>query len=612
MMANNILGELRRSHIILNGPGSIIDFRAGAKGGGPVSIISGSLESWDSTAKINNFLTDPHKIYEERLQKKLRKSYFRLPPVDVIDIKEGEYKKHLTGARFPQWLQCPKCHHLKMAKKWNKEIGDPSRWCGKCSKGDLRVHVVPTRFVSACEKGHLSEFPWIWFLKTYSNTPACGDEKPCQLTLKSYGGLGLSSLILKCVKCKASASMKNVFARNNNSSPNMKCSGFRPWIGDYEECKEDLRFIQRGAANIYFSKTESALSIPPWDDKFQESIADIWEPYLEADENTRNVLVNTFADQRGYTVEEFRKEINKRIELINNQENEDLRKDEYLKFIDKNIDNSNSESEFKIVHQTIPNDLEPFIESLVKVERLKEVRVQVGFSRINAPIISDNDENSNVAKLSKNELKWLPACEIRGEGIFLQLNKNKIKDWLNENPLVNQRIEGIIAALLEEEKKGIKRSEVEITPTFMLIHTLSHALIRQLCLHSGYSAASIKERIYTGNNSPEMTGLLLYTGTSDSDGTLGGLARQAEPDLFSVLFKGAINQANWCASDPLCMDGISTISESYNLAACHSCMLSPETSCEHFNKFLDRALLIGLPDNKNIGFFSKLYGVDFD
>jgi hypothetical protein len=87
---------------------------------------------------------------------------------------------------------------------------------------------------------------------------------------------------------------------------------------------------------------------------------------------------------------------------------------------------------------------------------------------------------------------------------------------------------------------------------------------------------------------------------------LGGLARLSEPDLFSSIFVEAINQAQWCSSDPLCIDGITSTSENLNVAACHSCLLAPETSCEHFNMFLDRGLVIGTPEHPNIGFFSKL------
>lgn len=47
------------------------------------------------------------------------------------------------------------------------------------------------------------------------------------------------------------------------------CKGKRPWIGMKKEyndpvlCSAQLRGLQRGASNVYFSQTVSALTIPP-------------------------------------------------------------------------------------------------------------------------------------------------------------------------------------------------------------------------------------------------------------------------------------------------------------------------------------------------------------
>ena len=103
-----------------------------------------------------------------------------------------------------------------------------------------------------------------------------------------------------------------------------------------------------------------------------------------------------------------------------------------------------------------------------------------------------------------------------------------------------------------------------------------------------------------------MNGALIFTGTSDSDGTLGGLARLAQHSLFETIMKDAISEAVWCASDPICSDGITSTSETLNNAACHACVLLPETSCEHFNYFLDRSFVVGSPEDKSIGYFSDI------
>jgi hypothetical protein len=243
---------------------------------------------------------------------------------------------------------------------------------------------------------------------------------------------------------------------------------------------------------------------------------------------------------------------------------------------------------------------------VVKVERLKEVRVQTGFSRIVPPTPGYDPEDEKA--LSYKPLDWLPASVIRGEGIFFSLNEKRISEWKN-TPGVKNRTEQILTAykeLLSVRGQKYEEQDLRITPEFILLHTIAHLFIRQLSLSSGYNTASIKERIYSGGEAPSMQGVLIFTGTSDSDGTLGGLARLSEPTLFSSMLKDAVIDAVWCASDPICSDGIISTSESLNNAACHACVLLPETSCEHFNCFLDRTFVVGSPGEPNLGFFSSL------
>jgi hypothetical protein len=78
------------------------------------------------------------------------------------------------------------------------------------------------------------------------------------------------------------------------------------------------------------------------------------------------------------------------------------------------------------------------------------------------------------------------------------------------------------------------------------------------------------------------------------------------PGRLDLVFEAALDKAQFCSSDPVCME----LGEhgqgpnSMNLAACHSCGLVPETSCELFNQYLDRAMLIGTPEDPSIGYFN--------
>jgi hypothetical protein len=103
-----------------------------------------------------------------------------------------------------------------------------------------------------------------------------------------------------------------------------------------------------------------------------------------------------------------------------------------------------------------------------------------------------------------------------------------------------------------------------------------------------------------------MSGILVYTAAGDSEGTMGGLVQQGKPTRLESLFRGAIQDARWCSSDPLCIESSGQGIDSLNLAACHACSLLPETSCEEGNRHLDRALLIGTPSHPEIGFFHRL------
>jgi hypothetical protein len=142
---------------------------------------------------------------------------------------------------------------------------------------------------------------------------------------------------------------------------------------------------------------------------------------------------------------------------------------------------------------------------------------------------------------------------------------------------------------------------------YVLLHSLAHILMRELAVECGYTAASIRERIYSLDpveTGGPMAGILLYTATADSEGTLGGLVSLGQPDALGCLLGQALDAARLCASDPLCAehhpwrDG-----DSLHGAACHACMFVPETSCERANRYLDRAVLIPTIQQGDLAFF---------
>jgi hypothetical protein len=253
--------------------------------------------------------------------------------------------------------------------------------------------------------------------------------------------------------------------------------------------------------------------------------------------------------------------------------------------------------------------MQGYFSRVVLVERLREVRALHGFTRVSPP---DPGERLEVetAPIARQRLSWLPGIEIRGEGIYLELNDEAVSTWINRDEVIGRALQLHRSYERMCGDRGWHPSR-QITPPLLLAHSLAHLLIRQLGLESGYSSASLRERLYVF--SPDETdsesgiaGLLIYTSTTDSAGSLGGLVRQGKPPRLQNTLLAALQEAAWCSSDPLCIESQGQGRDALNLAACHACLLVSETSCEEFNVFLDRGLLTGSLDTPDIGFFNRL------
>jgi hypothetical protein len=604
----NYLGEVRRSQVIGYGPGAIIDFRSGARGGGPVSIVAGSLDSWNDTAAIEG-PDDPHILFEPRLQKVLQKNHFRQPPVDETDPGD-EPDRQLRGYRFPAWLLCPECNRLDYSNRWGKTMGDAARWCEPCSaRSGRRVFVVPTRFVTACVNGHLDEFPWhYWIRRAYSignglgAKPKCldsedGKSSRCDFKLKSSGGSGLESLTLWCNECGAGAGMGQIFSQE--ALLGMRCSGREPWIEGNQtaNCSETPRTMQRGASNLYFPVTYSALSIPPWSGNLFSELQQSWGALkrfpADMQNETIEVYAESYAGMHGMTPNEYAAHVRKLLEMEDELSADDIRPQEYSAI---KMDQDEKSSEFKTRKESVPEEMSEHFRTLVRVQRLREVRALVSFKRIHPHVDLSNPGVGQFGRLSADEsrIDWLPAIDVRGEGIFIEFSREKIEDWIASQPSVVSRI----ARLNDEYQDFLRRVTAQddvdfnVSVTQVLVHSFSHAFIKRLAFEAGYDAASLRERIFVGDD-PWMAGVLVYTSTPDADGTLGGLERQGLPDNMVKLVRGAVQDVDLCSSDPLCRRGVSSTSELLNLSACHNCLFLPETSCELGNRLLDRLLLVG-------------------
>src|SRR5262249_36866689 len=147
------------------------------------------------------------------------------------------------------------------------------------------------------------------------------------------------------------------------------------------------------------------------------------------------------------------------------------------------------------------------------------------FTRVREPEPSDIDERLSPLAREEN-LPWLPAIEVVGEGIFVELSPERLASWERQAAVIG-RAEVLRENARNREQGRSSALSGRITPRLLLTHSLAHLLINQWSLECGYPAASLRERLYVDQ---EHAGLLIYTATSDSAGSLGGLISLANPD----------------------------------------------------------------------------------
>ena len=238
-------------------------------------------------------------------------------------------------------------------------------------------------------------------------------------------------------------------------------------------------------------------------------------------------------------------------------------------------------------------------------ERLREVSALRGFTRLNAP--DDlNARGGSIVRLSRADPTWLPCSEVRGEGVFIRFPEERMLEW--EQTYRDSGAAVVLRAAHRgwRARRGLPPEEGWPCERYVLLHSFAHALIRELALECGYTASSIRERIYaaSGADAEPMAGVLLYTAAPDSEGTLGGLVSLGEPEQFGPLLRQALERAQLCSSDPLCSEHDPRADNSIHAAACHACQFASETSCERGNRYLDRATISATLAREDVSYFA--------
>ena len=602
------LGTVRRSQLISTfGIGSIVDLEKG-------SFMPMGLEDWERVTGLPSL-----SIGEPRLQAMLGVSHFRLGPVkeDLPGTTQVRARSAAPAVRFPRWHECPRCHRIGHEGAPFELAADGGRLV--CLAHGPPVYTTPVRFVVACRKGHLNDFPWEWW--AHRDRPAGVCVSP-SLYLGSHGqSASLSDLYVRCAACGTKErpvrkSLSDAFGANALSGSS--CSGFRPWLYDREaDCDQPVRALQRGASNVHFGVVVSALSIPPASEAVSLIVQEIRAFLDGVPEATLPAVLAGVAIQHGVSVEQLLTSYRQ----LRTLEGGGASLTERLARVEE-YEALSEDREDPVIGGVVPqfrnNVLEPppalmgLFDLVGAVSRLREVRVLAGFSRIepypvSAEQIRQAIRDGHISPLSRTPRNWLPAAEIRGEGIFLRFRTDAVDAWVQANHGVRRR-----AAILEARSRAIADQrgytrDYTVTPRLLLVHAFSHALIRQISVECGYSASALRERLYVAEADaagPVMNGMLIYTGSPDSEGSLGGLVRLAEPELLEPIVLRTLRSVGWCGSDPVCLETDPQQSgDRVSGAACHCCLLLPETACEKFNRELDRTVLVGAADGSFNGYF---------
>ena len=583
------------------------------------------------------------RIHDERLEKSLGVHYFGMPA-------GGKNRDGIAYVRFPEWYFCPKCRRFQPLSKWiaefNRDANDKERTNNRNMSRHLycpkdHIELVVARIITACERGHINDFPWV----KWTHAKNFGEQKevcknPClTFTTSPVASEGLEGLSLKCTTCGASATLKDAFNEGEferlnermGNKYNFGCEGRHPWKNQKDICPCYPKVLQRGSSSVYFPVTASSLVIPPFSniinnriensslyEMFRNAIKTIMEINLQEEQmdvcvqNKIDEYAGKIADNIGCKCEQVREILRRRV-TAGEKINYDTSSIEYraaeFDALSGNVSIAGTEyDDFKRVGTDIKKYNIPFVKKISLIEKIREVQVMLGFSRItpfSTSLIADGSSNSKFVSIKKRGDNWYPGYNVYGEGIFIEFDEKSINAWRSENSILEKRVN-----MLQEnyDKSFIGRQrERKISGKFLLLHTISHLLIKQLSFECGYNISSLKERIYCGEaaEGKEMAGILIYTASGDSEGTLGGLVRQGRYDTFPRIYKKAIESAVVCSNDPVCSLSSGQGRDSLNIAACYSCCLLPETCCEEFNVFLDRGVVAGTCGNKKLGFFYK-------
>ena len=519
---------------------------------------------------------------------------------------------------FPRWLRCTRCDLLAPIDQRLFSLDVPVYRPDKARYYHDRCHnrrpsAVPARFLVACPAGHLDDFPW----EQYVHRGGRCDEGAV-LELKEVGKASRATDVrVVCKTCNADRVVHDAFGPEADQHL-PRCRGRHPHLQQFDgPCSQPTRALLLGASNAWFAVYRSALTIPTVAGEIEQKVAEHWDLIEDIeDRGELDFLIKRLAKGAGekplrwllrYEPDDVWTAIADRRGGDDDSNaatgTGDLRGPEWEAFIAAVPPRSD---DFKVRALDIPGGFKRTLDHPVAVDRLREVQALCGFTRIDGPDEADPDR---MAPIWKDPKAWLPAAEVRGEGILIRLRESRVEQWERAYEGSSRYRDLRQATRNWRVRRGLDPDGGMPPARFVLLHTLSHLLIHQVALDCGYSTASIRERLYCRESGdpdgPPMAGVLLYTASPDSEGTLGGLVALAEPARLASVLRDARNRAKLCSTDPMCADHhAGDLGDTLHNAACHGCLFAPETSCEAGNRYLDRATAVPILGHPNDAYFT--------
>jgi len=592
-MANELI-PIRLSHLLgQSGVGAIVRGTNGL-------VIVQDTRQWTDRQGVSAGKLIP---YVERVRAALGiEEQLREPPV-AKELANGQVDgTSIPATRFPSWMRCPSCGSM-YRWPWRKDQPDHAP---HCSHQDCKYHpkLEQVTWVLTHPGGYLADVPWHFLAHQGGRDPSqrnCKVQDQLRLIERGY-----EERILRCGGCGVEARFRG------DERVGFGQGRMQPWTKDdlvpltevgEEVDKEQAQVLVINDTRVYVPVAESVLVIPPESRVRKGTVVD--RLYRNSGDRSRidgartplarKSIVRTLATEYRCVADDIETalaDLARGYPLYGeNLTPGQLRESEFKAFLeelpdqreDEDLVTRNRSNKWRELGSTVNLNAEEQkivsgVRHLVRVDRLKAVKVFKGFTRLGGEEI--------VPPGIAGELDWLPAIELYGEGIFLALDEDRLKVWEKAPGVVSR-----LNQLLPRFAQSGRDTPNPVTTRFMLLHTLSHLLMRQIESEGGYPAASLIERVYCANGPEPMAGILIHVAVPDIAGSLGGLAELSEPQRFLRILIRALEHSRWCSLDPVCSEHEGQGPGLLNRAACHACALVPEPACEFGNTLLDRGFV---------------------